>query len=322
MTAGGVSAYTDLNGPIGRLSQISGHLAASSPPLAKSVDFESRSSALSASSQLPRDIPPPSIVLLFSWGGASTSTISSYVARYSILYPSTPVMIFRCPFTHLLPWPVSAQWQREAGLDNLIQTLSSSSNDNGVLVHAFSNGGSYRFANIVAGYYFTTHAPLPIRALVFDSAPAVSGVWTKSSTIVNATLRHRLVRLIGLIIMLVVTSMAAAWSTVTWQHEPTTWTRKILNDPAYVRHTAPRVYIYSKEDQIVDDTDVEEHAEAARKRGYSVQLERFHGSQHVRHAQFDPKRYWSIISRLWETTGSIQGGTAAEEENAYKSKQA
>ena len=317
--ADAISTYPDHNGPIARLSQISRHLANCSSPSITNFDSGNLPSP-SASPQESKDIAPPSMILLFSWGGATTSAISRYVARYSILYPSAPVIIFTSPFTYLMPWPISAQWQRELGLDNLLQTLSSSSNDNNILVHTFSNGGSYRFANIVTGYYSVTRTSLPIRALVFDSAPTVSGIWTKTTTLTNALSRNRLVRLILLVVTLVVTSTTAAWSAVTWQHEPTTWTRQVLNDATYMRPTAPRVYIYSKEDQVVNDMDVEEHAEAARKRGYSVNLERFHGSQHVSHAKLDPNRYWSIISRLWDTAGEVQGNSTANRGDAVKIK--
>ena len=47
-------------------------------------------------------------------------------------------------------------------------------------------------------------------------------------------------------------------------------------------------------------TEVEEHAEEARKAGLDVRMERFGGSPHVAHARTDPVRYWGVVKKVWE----------------------
>ncbi|KAJ7223481.1 hypothetical protein GGX14DRAFT_323855, partial [Mycena pura] len=64
------------------------------------------------------------------------------------------------------------------------------------------------------------------------------------------------------------------------------------------KHT-PRLYIYSREDQMVEATSVEKHVAEAREQGLSVEVEVFQGSTHVAHSRKDPVRYWSVISRHW-----------------------
>ena len=54
----------------------------------------------------------------------------------------------------------------------------------------------------------------------------------------------------------------------------------------FSKHT-PRLYLYSQVDEMVPWTEVEEHAEEARKAGLDVRMERFEGSLHVAHARTD-----------------------------------
>ena len=68
-------------------------------------------------------------------------------------------------------------------------------------------------------------------------------------------------------------------------------------------HT-PRLYLYSQADEMVPWTEVEEHAEEARKAGLDVRMERFEGSPHVAHARTDPERYWGAVKKVWEDATS------------------
>jgi hypothetical protein len=79
--------------------------------------------------------------------------------------------------------------------------------------------------------------------------------------------------------------------------------RRDLNDPKMVRARRGRVYIYSREDKIVDWWDTESHArDAEEKIGgmEDVRLERWVGSGHVAHRVKDSKRYWEVVRKLWE----------------------
>ncbi len=76
-------------------------------------------------------------------------------------------------------------------------------------------------------------------------------------------------------------------------------TRQELNDKSLFNLDAPRMYIYSVADDMVDWKDVEEHGEEAKTRGYTVNREKFLTSSHAGHLIEDPKRYWSTVQRLW-----------------------
>lgn len=57
--------------------------------------------------------------------------------------------------------------------------------------------------------------------------------------------------------------------------------------------------MYSASDDMVLDSDVEDHAEEAEGRGWVVRRERFVGTGHAAHVRADPERYWGIVKEVW-----------------------
>ena len=86
---------------------------------------------------------------------------------------------------------------------------------------------------------------------------------------------------------------------------------KYLLLPWFSKHT-PRLYLYSQADEMVPWTEVEEHAEEARKAGLDVRMERFEGSPHVAHARSDPERYWGAVKKVWEDATASSAGLEQE----------
>jgi hypothetical protein len=62
----------------------------------------------------------------------------------------------------------------------------------------------------------------------------------------------------------------------------------------------PRLYVFSKNDEMVSWLDVKAHAEKARSLGMKVRTELFETSKHVAHARVDPSRYWGCVNEIWE----------------------
>jgi hypothetical protein len=75
--------------------------------------------------------------------------------------------------------------------------------------------------------------------------------------------------------------------------------RQVINDKNLFDLDAPRMYIYSLADDMVEPKDIEEHADEAAKLGYTVAGEKFLTSGHAAHMIQDPKRYWSVVQKLW-----------------------
>ena len=72
--------------------------------------------------------------------------------------------------------------------------------------------------------------------------------------------------------------------------------RKSLVDLSLFPTTVPRLYLYSKGDLLVDWRAVREHAEDARRAGYSVVIEVvFEKAMHCALMSEDREKYWGAI---------------------------
>jgi len=86
-----------------------------------------------------------------------------------------------------------------------------------------------------------------------------------------------------------------------------------LNKPDVLPWThakTPRVYVYSKEDRIVNYRSVEEHIAVGTAAGLAIGSEVFKGSGHVSHMRVDPARYWEIVAKLWKEGLDVQRSLA------------
>ncbi|KAL7005538.1 hypothetical protein EMMF5_004943 [Cystobasidiomycetes sp. EMM_F5] len=177
--------------------------------------------------------------------------------------------------------------------------------------HVFSNGGAWqlvllsqllhkRCSELGKGVVWERTHPLPISTLVLDSAPGsntasegigVSGAtWRKQSLPIRYSLNFA-------------AAILGASSTLYNKLPllPRTGNillSELLNDPGIIDPDAKRLYIYSKQDSIVNWRAVERNAQIARKLGRSVRVERFEGSSHVAHAKKDSERYWTSVQAL------------------------
>ena len=65
---------------------------------------------------------------------------------------------------------------------------------------------------------------------------------------------------------------------------------KRLRNTTFLAKTTPRLYIYSKTDELMPHTHVEEHIAQTKRDGFKVETDRFDKSPHVAHARTDPAR--------------------------------
>lgn len=76
-----------------------------------------------------------------------------------------------------------------------------------------------------------------------------------------------------------------------------------LNDEDMFDNGVPRVYLYSRADQMVGWEEVEGHAAVARSTGWDVEIVRFEGSAHCGHVREDKGRYWGAVLEAWKRGG-------------------
>ena len=80
-------------------------------------------------------------------------------------------------------------------------------------------------------------------------------------------------------------------------------TKLALNDRSLWNTTAPRAYLFSKADKLIDWKTVLEHARDAESRDTPVFVELFEKSAHCAHVRDaeDAERYWSAVRKVWDT---------------------
>lgn len=276
-----------------------------------------------ASDLAPVDPTAPRLILLATWMDARDVHIAKYVVRYQTLYPTACILLVKSFFWYFFS-PSSARRELMPAVSvirDLIDHPSSSSQtaddtEPHMLIHIFSNGGSYMLCQMYDLYAETKAATasqgaitdknrsnpdllLPPHVNIFDSVP---GRWSYSAStraVLLAlpagwarTMALPLVRLLGM------------WWFIKYRlfrvpDEMYEWGLS-HNDPVRARETC-RAYIYSEADEFVDYRAVEEHINHAETNGYViVRRDKFPNSPHVSHARSDPERYWSIVRETWE----------------------
>ena len=311
----------DGNGAATRLSQISAHLSAlPSSDLPPPLPAPAHGSPEAPQAPEPSDganvpaAPPPTLILIFGWTGGSAAHFSLYVQRYEERYPTARILVFPTGFLDLSPWPFATRRVLERGFEDVLHApkhsvgdVGDDSESNGVydseppriLAHVFSNGGTVRFTYLAEWYRRLTLRPLPVYALIFDSAPSHSGIWEHSRAIVLVTAQLRPLGYAGFGAILLWLSAFSAWSTVTLQREPVPWMLSAVSDPMLVPLDVLRLYIFSKLDALIPWKEVKDHAEEAQRGGYKVRELEMENSGHCRHAKTHPDMYWTAVTSLW-----------------------
>ena len=241
---------------------------------------------------------PPNLILLCSWADAPRRAITKYTAKYAQLYPSAPLVLVESSFRDML---TRTEAGRRTWLAPVIKQLSALDQPR-VLAHIFSNGGSYMLTQLAKFYRETYGAPLPLHALVLDSCPGGTEVRTVVRAIATVLPRQWYFYYPGWACICMYILLYALF---TGKDNVIDRIRRTLNDPALISTEAPRLYVFSKQDDMVSWQAVSMHAENARKCGYNATTAEFHGSKHVAHAVKDPQRYWALTHNLVATEVAI-----------------
>ena len=148
----------------------------------------------------------------------------------------------------------------------------------------------------------------PATVLVFDSLPGNAGLCPGLEAH-TAQIQSPIIKYLSYIPLTMIWSIVMGSSWLMGQYDPITNMRLGLNRVdvlPWTHEKTPRMYIYSKEDKIVNYKSVEGHVAEARANGLSVTTELFKGSGHVSHMKVDPTRYWDIIPKLWQEGLRVQ----------------
>ncbi|KAF8549539.1 hypothetical protein OG21DRAFT_580439 [Imleria badia] len=258
----------------------------------------------------------PNVILIFGWMGALTRHLENYSRKYAELYPHATQIIVKCApsffwtstraqLSRLLP-VVEALEALECIPSINTTTQESTRVRPRVLVHSFSNGGGLQLTSL--GHLLSSKYPsIPrsetlVSALILDSSPSIGNFRTIGMAF-SIAIRNPGVRYIVLVLIYIAHAFRLSLQMVFGVETMGARYLKALLNPhllPWMNSQTPRLYVFSKKDQLVPWQGVQQHAETAKKSGLNVRYEVYEESAHVAHMRLDPKRYWASIQDLWQ----------------------
>ncbi|KAF2634096.1 DUF829-domain-containing protein [Massarina eburnea CBS 473.64] len=239
--------------------------------------------------------PTKPLILLFSWNAAAAKHIAKYTACYQKLFPTARIVLVRC-FTADIFRLATAHQRLTPALDTVRDHVNAGGE---VLVHSFSNGGGTQVVEF-AKEWKKSGVMLPMRAQIIDSAPG-KGEWKRSHAAIVASLpRTWLWRLVGSALVHLVLTLTFIFDTLFGKENIMVTMCRQLNSVELFDVRVPRVYLYSKTDEMVGWEEVEEHADEAEAVGRSVTTVKFETSAHAGHVREDEGKYWGAVMDAWK----------------------
>lgn len=250
----------------------------------------------------------PHLIVLATWMNAPPKLIRLYAGWYRMHFPSSRILLVTTDIAHIF-WISSGRYDRlirpaiaviRASLSDEHSEARGTGTQRRIVSALYSNGGAFALTSLARIYRDTYNTPLPISALVLDSAPGSGGDVPSGRRAVLASLppvmRRWPVRYLTIALMYAL--FAGYWLLLRLllrKADPITQLRADLLDDTLLVNTGKRMYVYSGEDKMVGPKAVREHAAASGKAGWEVGMEEWHGSRHVAHAAKDPDRYWRVV---------------------------
>ncbi|KAF8144544.1 hypothetical protein K438DRAFT_1782734 [Mycena galopus ATCC 62051] len=220
------------------------------------------------------------VILIFGWFLGELSQLMMYSAKYSDMYPGAAQVMIRSDVLAGIGSRTTNINRQPPIINKLEQLGLFSETPPRVLIHIFSGGGSMQLLWLLLALESrppqTTTRPFTT-CLVIDSAPG---------NFHHATVQKSLALPFS-------GSTKLAGSAVASLIYVGLQTRSM-------RRATPRLYFYSDVDQFSLVRDVMAHIEEAREKGLNVREEYFLGTQHLRHSQEYPDRYWNAVRSVWD----------------------
>jgi hypothetical protein len=270
-------------------------------------DFESLTNTISYHRQPSRKPSQngPSLVILCTWMSANRKHIAKYTQQYRQQYPAAEVLVVESGVADMVYRSKQSQQHRlRPASDILVSHLSSTAHQRGAVLHMFSNGGAQCAVQLAAMLPPDTrrHA---FSSIILDSCPGTATYWRTVHAMSLSMPRSSVAKVLGPPILHLVLCVIFLALFATGAEDVITRIRKQLNDEDLFGHDIPRLYLYSKADQLVPWQDVKSHADDARRKGYVKTSElMFEASAHCAHAMSHKDQYREAIGALLETRDS------------------
>lgn len=247
----------------------------------------------------------PRLILLMTWTGALGKHISKYTTKYAALFPTSSIVVVTTSAADFMYRSSKRKRRHLQPVVRYIMELFSPidiSESRGILLHAFSEGGSHKCCELASEYLITTGHQLPVMALLLDSTPGRPRFTRLCCALATSFPPIFIVKQLALAIAIVV--LAITWTLYHlikgYENNPVSRARRQLLDSHLFSSSIPRCYMYSELDRLIVSEDIKEHVRSAKEKGSVVLEYDFKTSGHVDHAKENPALYWSGVDLLWQ----------------------
>ncbi|CAM1504968.1 Fc.00g106050.m01.CDS01 [Cosmosporella sp. VM-42] len=260
-------------------------------------------------SPLPTELAPndhPESVLIFGWGDGAPKHVLKYADGYQKLYPHATQTIVLSPILKAISSSLNDRSTSMRPLLDRIFPSPDSRENRRILVHCMSNAGGINTAAALHEYRQQFGEPLPHQLLVLDSTPGNPHLtletlerWSRAMALgVGAYLP--LPKIITQGICAIFLAGHRLFENLIGREAASVFSAGAINNEEFHSKNSRKLYLYSKEDEIIGWKDIEDHAAEAKEKGYRTDGVLFDGSGHVGHARLFPERYWTSIQGAWK----------------------
>jgi Eukaryotic protein of unknown function (DUF829) len=238
-----------------------------------------------------------SLVILCTWMGAAPRQISKYTDGYRKLFPKASILLIESSLPDMTHRSQAAQQERLKPACEVIASHLLGGGQQTVL-HAFSNAGA-QTATQLAERLQREHGSVPFTRTIFDSCPGRNDPAQVARAVTIAMPRRYFIRAIAVCSMHIWAIVYFFILRTIHIDDPISRTRRRLNDPALFPPSIPRLYLYSKADQMVGSIDIHKHALEAKAKGYlTIRETVFEMSSHCALVNEDREKYWNSVKVL------------------------
>ncbi len=251
----------------------------------------------------------PDVVIIYGWGDARLKHVAKYADGYLELFPAAKLVLVLSPMIQTFSASLDARSKAMRPVLEAVFGDDETKEDPRILLHAMSNTGGISLAGSLNAYHDRLGKearPLPHSLLVLDSTPGSLGFfknaqpWSRGLALgISHWFPWPFVITQGLAFIILALIFSASW--LTGKASAAAYSVAAVNNTELCDKSAKRLYLYSKEDEIIAWDAIEVHAAQATTRGYDVSLELFKGSPHVGHMRVFRDQYWAAIRKAWES---------------------
>ena len=279
---------------------------------------------------------PGQLIILCTWLGAARKHVAKYIDIYQCIAPNARVLLiessvgiitsafigrqrvveFAPAATVVMNTIAECKHRSPSGSETIANrslddektgpqnrrlTRSSSHTEAQILLHIFSNGGMNSAAHLLRALRSPMNEPLALTGIIFDSCPGKgTSYWQTFDAMVLSFPQNFVWRLLGALAIHCFLIFVVAYISCGNENPVTLWRRTPFENSTPARGAC---YLFSKEDRMIGWTDIEQHAEEARRRGWRVKEVLFEGSGHCAHLAMHRGRYVEAVNSVWESNG-------------------